>query len=105
MIPVFNKVMLGTDCDKQWSWHVDPADTGGWVDLATEVCDASPQYIEENGKAWTNSPGRWCPWSVSDVLAVEDRRTGQTVSSTLTEHAATKEKESVDELAADRNPV
>lgn len=74
MIPMFNKVVLGTDCDKQWSWHVDPTDVGGWVELSTEVCDASPMYLEKNGKEWTESPGRWCPWGVAQVLSVEDRR-------------------------------
>jgi hypothetical protein len=74
MIPMFNKVVLGTDCDKQWSWHVDPRDVGGWAEVTTEVCDASPKYLEKNGKEWTESPGRWCPWGVAAVLSVEDRR-------------------------------
>ncbi|CAE7619591.1 unnamed protein product [Symbiodinium microadriaticum] len=70
-IPVFHQILSGSDCDK-WSWHVDPKNVG-WAELAVEVCDASPRYIEEHSEAWRTSPGRWCPWKVQ-VLKVEDRR-------------------------------
>lgn len=73
-IPVFNKLKHGTDCDSQWSWHVDPHDVGGWADVTTEVCDATPEYIERDPQAWLSSPGRWCPWGFMEVLRVEDRR-------------------------------
>eukprot|EP00434_Breviolum_minutum_P043111 symbB.v1.2.038405.t1/scaffold5962.1/size22111/2 len=73
-IPVFNRMLNGTDCDQNWSWHVDPKDVT-WAEVATEVCDASPGYIEKNG-AWLSSPGKWCPWKVS-VLSVEDRRSAR----------------------------
>eukprot|EP00440_Ansanella_granifera_P021307 gb/GFBE01023128.1/.p1 GENE.gb/GFBE01023128.1/~~gb/GFBE01023128.1/.p1 ORF type:complete len:183 (+),score=33.63 gb/GFBE01023128.1/:1-549(+) len=71
-IPVFNRILPGSDCDEKWSWHVDPTDLG-WVDMTTEVCDASPKFIEKNEEAWISSPGRWCPWTV-EILAIEDRR-------------------------------
>eukprot|EP00439_Symbiodinium_sp_Y106_P036869 s1076_g4.t1 len=70
-IPVFHQILSGSDCDG-WSWHVDPKNVG-WAELAVEVCDASPRYIEEHSEAWRTSPGRWCPWKVQ-VLKVEDRR-------------------------------
>ena len=71
-IPVFNRVLNGTDCDENFSWHVDPKDVT-WTEVATEVCDATPGYIEKNAKDWMSSPGRWCPWTTF-VLSVEDRR-------------------------------
>ncbi|CAL1147102.1 unnamed protein product [Cladocopium goreaui] len=73
-IPIFNRVLNGTDCDETWSWHVDPKEVS-WAEVATEVCDASPGYIEKNS-GWLTSPGKWCPWTVS-VLRVEDRRSAQ----------------------------
>eukprot|EP00418_Pyrodinium_bahamense_P030925 CAMPEP_0179152020 /NCGR_PEP_ID=MMETSP0796-20121207/73853_1 /TAXON_ID=73915 /ORGANISM="Pyrodinium bahamense, Strain pbaha01" /LENGTH=51 /DNA_ID=CAMNT_0020853195 /DNA_START=20 /DNA_END=172 /DNA_ORIENTATION=- len=39
-----------------------------------EVCDASPEYIQMNKWEWIQSPGKWCPWSVTGVVSVEDRR-------------------------------
>uniref|UniRef100_A0A7S4QT50 BP74 N-terminal domain-containing protein n=1 Tax=Alexandrium monilatum TaxID=311494 RepID=A0A7S4QT50_9DINO len=74
MIPIFNRIILGTDCDEQWSWHVDPADVGGWAEIAVEVCDATPEYIQKNRQEWIRSPGAWCPWSVQGVISVDDRR-------------------------------
>ena len=74
MIPNFAHVIEGEDCDTQWSWHVDPQNAE-WADFTIEVCDAAPEYIEENLDAWLASPGAWCPWSVTSV-EVDDRREG-----------------------------
>ena len=57
-VPVFGRLLNGTDCDTRWSWHVDPKALK-WEQKATEVCDASPGYIEENTKHWMSSPGKW----------------------------------------------
>jgi hypothetical protein len=48
-----------------WSYHLDPASISLFA-FAIEVCDASPQYVEEHlsevGGAFL--PGSvWCPWS------------------------------------------
>ncbi|GII75844.1 hypothetical protein Sru01_08260 [Sphaerisporangium rufum] len=47
-----------------WSFHLDPA-TISFFQVAIEVCDASPHYVEEHldeaGGAFL--PGLyWCPW-------------------------------------------
>ena len=49
----------------RWSYHLDPASIS-FFQCAIEVCDASPQYVEEHlsevGGAFL--PGStWCPWS------------------------------------------
>lgn len=71
-IPIFDKVVEGTGCDAQWSWHVDASNTS-WADMSIEVCDATPLYIENNKESWITSPGNWCPWSVTGVVSVELR--------------------------------
>ncbi len=71
-IPNFLEVLEGEDCDTQWSWHVDP-ENAEWADVTTEVCDAAPDFIEENLEDWLEAPGNWCPWSVTRV-EVDDRR-------------------------------
>jgi hypothetical protein len=48
-----------------WSYHLDPASIS-FFRCAIEVCDASPQYVEEHlsevGGVFL--PGSvWCPWS------------------------------------------
>ncbi|WP_225097815.1 calmodulin-binding protein [Streptomyces sp. CoH27] len=48
-----------------WSYHLNP-DTIRFFDVAIEVCDASPQYVEDHldeaGGAFL--PGLvWCPWT------------------------------------------
>lgn len=72
MLPLFGQVVEGTDCDAQWSWHVDAAEMS-WADFAIELCDARPSYIEANLADWIDQVGQWCPWS-GTVTAVDDRR-------------------------------
>ena len=48
----------------RWSYHLDPP-TIDFAEMAIEVCDATPSYVEEHlseaGGAFL--PGlRWCPW-------------------------------------------
>jgi len=67
-VPVFG-IRSGTDCDGQWSWHVDPA-TPAFASFTVEVCDACPGYVEAH-QADFASIG-WCPWTAR-VVAVERR--------------------------------
>lgn len=46
-----------------WTWHLDPATTR-MVEVAVEVCDGRPSYVEEHFP--DGSP--YCPWSAR-VLA------------------------------------
>lgn len=64
------------DYNPTWRFHLDP----GSIDLfqvAVEVCDANPEYVEENLDevcGATLPDCRWCPWSsqvVSEVTAAK----------------------------------
>jgi hypothetical protein len=52
-----------------WSWHLDP-ETVGFTDLAIELCDGCPLFIEEDLEYWLDVVGRYCPWS-TEVVARE----------------------------------
>ncbi len=62
----------GTDCDGNWSWHLDAIDAH-FADFTIEVCDAIPSHLQANKDAWLASKQRWCPWGAK-VIAVDDRR-------------------------------
>jgi hypothetical protein len=70
-VPNFQTLIDGSDCDPQWSWHVDPNDVE-FADFTIELCDAVPSYIEENKADWFDQVGQWCPWSAR-VTAVTQR--------------------------------
>jgi len=60
-----------------WSYHLDPASIS-FFRCAIEVCDASPQYVEDhlNEVCGALLPGcTWCPWSSRVAEEVEFRRT------------------------------
>jgi hypothetical protein len=69
---MFGKLIDGSDCDTQWTFHVD-AGKMSWPDVTTEVCDGRPSDIEGNKAHWINDITRWCPWNTK-VLAVDERR-------------------------------
>lgn len=48
-----------------WSYHLEP-DTVSFFEMAIEVCDAGPQYVEDHLDEACGAflPGcHWCPWS------------------------------------------
>lgn len=45
-----------------WSWHFDPAQTR-FVDLAIEVCDGRPSYVEAHLSEFPT----YCPWGARVV--------------------------------------
>jgi hypothetical protein len=56
-----------------WSYQLDPASIR-FFEVAIEVCDASPEYVEDHlsevGEAFL--PGSvWCPWSSRVVAEME----------------------------------
>jgi hypothetical protein len=51
-----------------WSYHLEPS-TIELFDTAIEVCDASPEYVEEHLE---EACCRWCPWSSQVVGELED---------------------------------
>jgi hypothetical protein len=72
LIPSFESLRDGTDCDAQWSWHVDPV-AMSFAELAIELCDGCPSHIEDDKDYWLGTVGQYCPWSAR-VVAVDDRR-------------------------------
>ena len=44
-----------------YSWHLDPTDIE-IVDLAIEVCDGRPSYVEANVGEYVDRINRYCPW-------------------------------------------
>jgi hypothetical protein len=51
-----------------WTWHLDPA-TFEFVDMAIEVCDGLPSYVEDK----TLTSPTYCPWSAT-VIDVSPRQ-------------------------------
>ncbi len=45
-----------------YSWHLIPA-SFQTPDVAIEVCDGVPSYVEEHLQEWLEKIGTYCPWS------------------------------------------
>lgn len=45
-----------------YRWHLDPQDMF-MVEVAIELCDALPSYVQENMDEFVGKVGRYCPWS------------------------------------------
>lgn len=50
------------DENLEWTWAFT-FDKWHLVDATAELCDATPQYIEEHLTEWLESVGDYCPWS------------------------------------------
>lgn len=46
----------------RWSWHMDPASVS-FAEVATEVCDGLPSFVEERVDYWVDTLQNYCPWS------------------------------------------
>ena len=60
------------DHNAPWSWHFDPATTE-MTEVAIELCDAEPSYVEANLADWMEQVGQFCPWS-AQLVGIDDRR-------------------------------
>lgn len=49
-----------------WSWHMVPS-TVHTADMAMEVCDGWPGFVEEELEYWLGTVKRFCPWSAKVV--------------------------------------
>jgi hypothetical protein len=49
-----------------WKWHLDPA-TVTVPDLAMEVCDGWPSFLEEDLDYWVDTVKQFCPWGAKVV--------------------------------------
>lgn len=55
-----------------FSWHLD-ADDIQVVDVAIELCDGRPSYVEQHVAEYVDTINRYCPWGAK-VTAVADYR-------------------------------
>lgn len=55
---------------RQWSWHV--SDVEGFGDMAIEVCDGWPAFVESDVDYWVNNVGAICFWSYTVVAELGD---------------------------------
>jgi hypothetical protein len=51
-----------------WDWHYKP-ETITMTDVSTEVCDAEPQFVQQNLDYWVNTVKYYCPWSAKIISA------------------------------------
>jgi hypothetical protein len=49
-----------------YHWHLDPQDIT-MAEVAIELCDALPSYVEENVDEFVERVGRYCPWAAQLV--------------------------------------
>jgi hypothetical protein len=49
-----------------YHWHLDPQDIT-MAEVAIEVCDGLPSYVEENVDEFVERVGRYCPWAAKLV--------------------------------------
>ncbi|MCS7163142.1 MAG: hypothetical protein NZ958_07460 [Bacteroidia bacterium] len=52
--------------EHRWSWHFHP-DSVIFAEIAMEVCDARPSYVEANLAEWLRSVRVYCPWGAQLV--------------------------------------
>lgn len=55
-----------------WSWHMDP-ESVGMTEVAAEVCDGKPSFVESEVDYFVDEVGRYCPWS-AELVGLQDLR-------------------------------
>ena len=60
------------DHNAPYSWHMDPENIS-MAETTIELCDGSPDYIEENLQEWMDTVERYCPWG-AELVGLEDHR-------------------------------
>jgi hypothetical protein len=70
-VPVLD-LFAGTDCDPQWTWHVNGATATFASAPAVGGCDVCPGLVERDASYYVQDLGVWCP-SASRVVAVDRR--------------------------------
>jgi hypothetical protein len=53
-----------------YHWHLDPQDIT-MAEVAIELCDGLPSYVEENVEEFVERVGRYCPWNAKLVKLQE----------------------------------
>lgn len=52
-----------------WHWHLDPR-TVEFAEVAMELCDGCPDFVERDLSYWLETVRRYCPWSTQLVRRV-----------------------------------
>ncbi|MGQ0539400.1 MAG: BP74-related protein [Gemmatimonadaceae bacterium] len=52
--------------NQPWSWHLLP-ETIQVPDVAIELCDGTPSYLEAHRDEWINTVRNYCPWGAKVV--------------------------------------
>jgi hypothetical protein len=53
-----------------YHWHLDPQDID-MAEVAIELCDGLPSYVEENVDEFVDTVGRYCPWA-AELVGLRD---------------------------------
>lgn len=56
--------------NEPYLWHLEPASVT-FPDLAMELCDGRPEFVEEDLDYWVDTIGYYCPWGAQIVRRVE----------------------------------
>jgi hypothetical protein len=71
-IPSGRLVAGSVPYNEPWSWHIDPVDIH-MAEVTIELCDGTPQMVEDNLDYWLQSVQRFCPWAAT-IVTVRDFR-------------------------------
>ncbi|HEX7069708.1 MAG TPA: hypothetical protein VF190_02835 [Rhodothermales bacterium] len=71
-VGVIHGVILRGDggFNKPFDWHLDPA-TITFPDMAMELCDGRPEFVQEDVTYWVDTVGYYCPWGARIVRRVD----------------------------------
>lgn len=50
----------------RWQWHIDPASVQ-FAEMAVELCDGRPSFVQERLDYWIDTVRTYCPWSARIV--------------------------------------
>lgn len=70
-VRILNGALLPGDggFNQPWGWHHDPSGVE-FDEVAIELCDGCPQFVQDDLAYWLDVVGRYCPWS-TEVVARE----------------------------------
>lgn len=69
------RILLGPGAGRHnapWDWHLDPDDVH-MASLTIEICDGSPDYVQDHLDDYVDVVGRYCPWG-AQLVALADYR-------------------------------
>lgn len=64
-------IARGNEGNKSWSWHFVP---GKWslVEVSMELCDGTPEEVENDLPKWVDNVKRFCPWNSYVLEEIQD---------------------------------